>query len=134
MMQLNVGHLSRGPNGVGNASEASNVLITKTTQLTREPLPHLLHMGSTRHNQPKPTICTHFKPFMLPIRQGAVCIALMIGERGQHKAIDEGRAPRKWNGIKKGGHGGQASPTVQKCPENGHYPLPSHTIAIHFRL
>jgi hypothetical protein len=50
MMQLNIGHLSLGPNGVGNASEASDVLITKTTQLSREPLTHLLHMGSTRHD------------------------------------------------------------------------------------
>ena len=71
------------------------MLITKYAQLPGEALAIWLHMGSGGHHQSKAARCAHFQPAMFLVRQDAVGMALLIGQRREHQPIGHRLAPLK---------------------------------------
>ena len=84
------------------------VIVRPDPELAGKALALALDMGGGGHHQPEAALGAHRQPVDLVIGQGAVGMALQVGQRGQHEAVGHGRATGKGQRLVAGGHGGES--------------------------
>ena len=111
------------------------MVVRKTAQLAWKTLPDSLHVRRTRHGDSEPALGPHGQPVVLLVGKRAVRVALLVGQRREHKSVGQSWATLKRDARKRGGHiyerylarRTSLRPPVTKCPKT---PWISHFFVI----
>ncbi|MCJ7873846.1 hypothetical protein [Phaeobacter sp. J2-8] len=74
-------------NAGGQSGQTFQMLIPENAQLTGPGFADLLNICRTGYGKTKIAFCPFHQPPVFVIRQRAVLVALLVGQRGQHKAV-----------------------------------------------
>ena len=109
VVELGVGHRASGVEIRGEAGEAVEMLVAEDAELSGEALTNGLDVRRAGHGEPEAALGAHRQPAVLVVRQGAIGMALLVGERRQHEPIRHRRTVQEVDGFERRRHGGHAA-------------------------
>ena len=105
MVQLDAGNTARCSNLVCYAGQTRDVHVVESTQLAGEALAERMNLRGTGHHHAKTTGGSHGQPVKLFIGQGAVFMALGVGQWGKQESIGQRFTAREMQWVHDIRHG-----------------------------
>ncbi len=104
VLELDEAHCAGSAKVVGESLEAGQVAVVVGAELPREAQPARRHRRCTGHHRAEAAVAPHRQPSVLVVGQGAIRVALGVGERGQHQRVGGCPAAGEGEGSEEVGH------------------------------
>jgi hypothetical protein len=99
VVELDDGQAAGGFDAVCQPGEPGEMLVTEATELTGKPLADPLHMAGARHGEAEAALGSVGEPPELLVTEGAVEMALLVGQGRQHEPVGHRRTMGEADGV-----------------------------------
>lgn len=101
MVKLRCRHTTVDIDPLRKTSKAVEVLVAEASELAGETSPYFLDVSGAGHRETETTRGAHGEPAALIGAQGAVVIALLVGQRGEHEPVRHRWSMHEIDGVER---------------------------------